>query len=155
VTRTDRQTSDKSKGVDTDMLYNVIPVGRENAETSIQIWIRVGLWAPTTIRENSTGSLLKVALSASPSLLAKQEKLTVTIAKFDKGPMALDQRVQFVSTPAPNPSGFSPAPSTFRSRKRSALSPSCTIDGLAGPPSNHAPRSALSFTSRIRWREHL
>jgi hypothetical protein len=69
VTRTDRQTSDKSKGVDTDMLYDVIPVGRENAETSIQIWIRVGLWAPATIREKlnrlaSEGRLERLTLPA-------------------------------------------------------------------------------------------
>jgi hypothetical protein len=85
VTRTDRQTSNKSKGVDTDMLYDAIPVGRENAETSIQIWERIGLWAPATIREKINRLAAEVALSASPSLLAKQEKLTVTISKFDKG----------------------------------------------------------------------
>jgi hypothetical protein len=43
--------AEKAKGVDTDMLFAAVRVGEENAETSIQIWKRVGMWAPVTIRD--------------------------------------------------------------------------------------------------------
>lgn len=42
--------SEKAKGVDTEMLFAAVPIGEENAATSIQIWERVGMWAPVTIR---------------------------------------------------------------------------------------------------------
>jgi hypothetical protein len=35
---------------DIDSLFGLIPVGEKNAETSIQIWKRLDLWAPTTVR---------------------------------------------------------------------------------------------------------
>ena len=37
--------------VDIETLIGVIPVGAENAETSMQIWRRLDLWAPVTIRD--------------------------------------------------------------------------------------------------------
>jgi hypothetical protein len=51
------------------MLYDVIPVGTESAETSIQIWKRVGLWAPAAIREKlnrlaAEGRIERLTLSA-------------------------------------------------------------------------------------------
>ena len=37
--------------VDIETLISATPIGKENAETSVQIWKRVGMWAPVTIRD--------------------------------------------------------------------------------------------------------
>jgi predicted transcriptional regulator len=41
--------------VDIEALIKAVPVGKDNAESSIQIWKRLDLWAPITIRSKLNG----------------------------------------------------------------------------------------------------
>jgi hypothetical protein len=45
--------------IDLDELYQAVPIGKENAETSRQIWKRFGVWSANGIRPNL------IALAAS------------------------------------------------------------------------------------------
>jgi hypothetical protein len=50
MTESEKRRLEKAKIVSTDMLFDAIPIGKENAEPSFQIWKRIGLWAPVTIK---------------------------------------------------------------------------------------------------------
>jgi hypothetical protein len=49
--------------IDLDELYQAVPVGKENAETSRQIWKRFGVWSANGIRLHLICLLPRVALS--------------------------------------------------------------------------------------------